>query len=125
MTAVQPAETDARRGVHAGSESIAPSSPVQPREIRRHEHSVLSDHLAVEADGAAAVVGALDADEVPVDLAVVAVADRSFGPLHGKCQSVPVTAWHMPCKLPRLCGGIQTRDWNCVCSQKRKHSLLT
>ena len=95
MTAVQPAETDARRGVHATGELRALRSPIQSVQIRRHEQPVLADHLAVEADGAAAVVGALDADEVPVDLAVVTAS------VHGTCQSAPGTAWHVPCGFPR------------------------
>jgi hypothetical protein len=70
-------------------------SPIQSVQIRRHEHAVVADDLAVEADGAAAVVGALDADEVPVDLALVTAS------VHIECQSLPGTAWRVPCGFPR------------------------
>src|SRR3712207_5752449 len=47
---------------------------VQSLQFRHDEPPVLANQPPVEPDLAAAVLGALDADHVPVDLALVAVA---------------------------------------------------
>src|SRR5271170_3862341 len=52
---------------------------VQLLEGLRHEDPVPSDELSVEPDLPAAVLGPLDADHVPVNLGLVAVAAVSIG----------------------------------------------
>ncbi len=56
---------------------------VEEFEFREDEFTVLADDAAVEFDFAAAVVRALDADEVPVDLAAVAVVGFALVGLAG------------------------------------------
>src|SRR3954463_4609607 len=52
---------------------------VEPVQGLRDEEAVLADQLVVEPDFAAAVIGTLDADHVPMDLRFVAVADPLVG----------------------------------------------
>src|SRR5690349_22610846 len=51
--------------------SCAQAIRVQVRQLRQHEQPVFANELVIEPDFAAPVVGALDADHVPVDLALV------------------------------------------------------
>src|SRR5688500_13383746 len=71
-----PQGTSARKT--SQSSDMQCSSPesirIQVREFRQHEQPVLANELVVEPDLTAAVVRALDADHVPVALALVAVA---------------------------------------------------
>ena len=65
------------------SPSSSTSSIIQRLQFRGKELAVFADQFAVEVDFAAAVVGALDIDEVPVDLAHVAVVGAAFVSLAG------------------------------------------
>src|SRR6478735_1753379 len=53
-------------------------SIIQRLQLGQEELPVLADQFAVEMDLPAAVVGALNADEVPVNLALVAVVGAAF-----------------------------------------------
>jgi hypothetical protein len=60
---------------------------IKPLKLLRDEHSIFTDQLAVKVNFAAAVVWALDLDEVPVDGAAVFVVGFLVGLAEGHVEA--------------------------------------
>src|SRR4051794_22588266 len=67
--------------------SLAQPIGIELGQFAWHEQPILADELSVEADFAAAVVGALDADHVPVNLALVAIVGFLVGLSGGEVEA--------------------------------------
>ena len=68
------------------TDKIVPVSASARIKLRRDKDAVFADQFAIEPHFPAAVVGALDADHVPMDLAAVAVAADFIGLTRGEVE---------------------------------------